>query len=260
MNRILRYALPFFMIFLIVGSSTANVINYSEVNETVEYDVANYIGYVNESCVNTHNDTYDRVYVVNETIRNDTHEEEQQVWIANTTNYTRGNVTFSGADVDRVVMANGTVRTFTNGAIITPVSPSASLEKYDATLYLRNGTVIDIAISREGITPRYWLREIVPVYDTQVVNVTDIVNRITTYIVHITDIYYEYVEPVEPVDPVEPVNNTTDVEPVIEDNTTTEPANDEVGIPMETTGNGIALGFAAILLIVVALVLVARRD
>lgn len=77
-KKSLKMILPFLLIFLIIGSINANVVNYTEINETVEYDtIIDEKPIINSSqeLINVENKTYDEISVKNETISNTTYEE-----------------------------------------------------------------------------------------------------------------------------------------------------------------------------------------
>ena len=94
--------------------------------------------------------TYNEVNVKNETISNTTHEEHTQKLIGYDTKYTHGGENYKGFEIDHIVLANGTIIKYDDEKSLAGYEPKP-LNKYcNATLYLKNGTVLDIVIHNEG--------------------------------------------------------------------------------------------------------------
>ena len=250
-KKSLKMILPLLLIFLMIGSISANVvnnttdvnitdvnttdvnnteadINYTEINKTVEHNTTiDEPPVINstQKLINVENKTYDNKTVTNETISNTTHE-EQKIIGYNTRYIHIPNGGYDGSEIDYVLLENGSNITYDSNKKLS-CSNGARSKCVNATLHLENGTVFDIVIHNEGndAYQNFLYRQDVPIYEN--VTVFDITNRITTFVDHITEVLYQVIDIPQPIPPT-PVNNTTDVN--ITDINTTDVNNTEIVI------------------------------
>lgn len=238
MKKILK-ALPcLFIMAIMMGSAFGSVVNYNETYETVEQstviDNKPVINETTQELVNVENRTYDDVTVKNETVSNITYEEHSQKQVGEKTVYSHGGKNYKGSEIDKVVLADGTVIKYADNKNLAGCNPNPVNKYVPATLYLKNGEVIDIVIHNEGnkAYQNYGYRNTVPVYEDQTTVVNNITNKVTTFINHITEVIYEIVN--KPV-PTPVVNNTTDVptENTTDVNTTENVTENITDVPSE---------------------------
>ena len=282
LKKVMKMVIPLLLIFLIIGSISANNVNYTEINETVEHDIIiDEPPVINstQKLINLENKTYNEVSVKNETISNTTYEEHTQKLIGYDTEYTHGGENYKGFEIDHIVLANGTIIKYDDEKNLAGCEPKP-LNKYcNATLYLKNGTVLDIVIHNEGnkAYQNYGYRNVIPIYEDEVIIIEEVVNKVTTFVNHITEILYEVVNVPEPV-PV-PINNSVDINYTdiivnyilnvddINTNNTDIIINDTInddgivdGINMEKTGGLVNWLILAILLLVVGMIVYYKRK
>lgn len=209
----LKMILPLLLIFLIIGSISANVVNYTEINETVEHNtIIDEKPIINSSqeLINVENKTYDEISVKNETVSNITYEEHTQKIIGYNTSYIHiPNGGYKSSEINYVLLENGSNITYDNGKLACSNCKLSNC--VNATLHLKNGTVFNIVIHNEknNAYQKFMYRQDVPIYEDEVTVFENITNKITTFVNHITEVLYQVIDISQPI-PSIPINNTTD--------------------------------------------------